>query len=112
MTTLGMLLMAISAGLIAYIAYAKTLDYAVSVDNLSDFDNIAAGMPIDLIVGLLFFTGVILFVGGRLKSSQIAMSHEIRQLNDTLTKQQEELRKMHAERIPPVTPVEDEESTG
>ena len=112
MTTLGILLIAISAGVIAYIAYAETLDHAVSGANLSDFANIAGGMPIYLIVGLLFFAGVILFVGGRLKSSQIAMIHEIRILNITLTKHQEDSRKMRAERIPPVTPVEDDESTG
>ena len=106
-----MLLIAISAGVIAYVAYAEMLDHAVPGANLSNFDNIAVGMPMYLIVGLLFFTGVILFVGGRLKSSQIATIHEIRKLNKTLTKHQDESRKIHAERIPPVTPVEDEEST-
>ncbi len=88
------------------------LDYAVPGANLSDFDNIAASVQVYLIVGLLFLTGLVLFVSGRLKSSQIAMSHEIRRLNDTLTRHQEELRMMHAERIPPVAPVKDEESAG
>jgi hypothetical protein len=104
LTILGSLLIAISAGLIAYIAYAEMLDYAVPVANLSDVDNIAAGMQTYLIVGLLFLTGLVLFVSGRLKSSQIAMSDEISQLSKTLTKHQEELRKMQEERIPPQAP--------
>ena len=88
------------------------LDHAVPGASLSDFDNIAAGMQIYLILGLLFLTGLVLFVSGRLKSSQIAMSREIRELNNTLTMHQEELRKMNAERIPPVAPGKDEESAG
>ena len=88
------------------------LDSAVTGANLSDFDDITDGMQVYLIVGLLFLTGLVLFVSGRLKSSQNAMSHEIRQLNNTLITHQEELRKIHAERIPPVAPVKDEESAG